>query len=55
MTHLMSREIRLISRPNGLPSATNFTLSQTELGPLQDQQVLVGTFSCRWIRICAVA
>ena len=41
MTHLMSREIRLISRPNGLPSAANFTLAQTELGPLQDQQVLV--------------
>jgi NADPH-dependent curcumin reductase CurA len=41
MTHLMSREIRLISRPNGLPNAANFTLAQTELGPLQDQQVLV--------------
>jgi NADPH-dependent curcumin reductase CurA len=37
----MSREIRLASRPNGLPTAANFTLAQTELEPLQDQQVLV--------------
>ena len=37
----MSREIRLASRPNGLPTAANFTLARTELEPLQDQQVLV--------------
>ena len=37
----MSREIRLASRPNGLPTAANFTLTRTELEPLQDQQVLV--------------
>jgi len=41
MTNVLSREIRLASRPNGLPVAANFTLTQTELGPLQDQQVLV--------------
>ena len=29
------------SRPNGLPTAHNFTLAQIELGPLQDHQVLV--------------
>ena len=38
---MMSREIRLASRPNGLPTAANFTLARTELEPLQDQQVLV--------------
>ena len=41
MSKIMSREIRLASRPNGLPTAANFTLAQTELEPLQDQQVLV--------------
>ena len=37
----MSREIRLTSRPNGLPTADNFTLARTELQPLQDREVLV--------------
>jgi NADPH-dependent curcumin reductase CurA len=32
---------RLASRPKGIPTAANFTLAQTELEPLQDQQVLV--------------
>jgi len=38
---MMSREIRLASRPKGLPTAANFTLARTELEPLQDQEVLV--------------
>jgi len=38
----MSREIRLASRPGGIPTAANFTLAQdNKLEPLQDQQVLV--------------
>ncbi len=41
MTNMLSREIRLASRPNRLPVAANFTLTKTELGSLQDQQVLV--------------
>jgi NADPH-dependent curcumin reductase CurA len=41
MTVAKSREIRLASRPRGLPTPANFTLAQTELGPLQDRQVLV--------------
>jgi NADPH-dependent curcumin reductase CurA len=41
MTDMMSCEIRLVSRPNGLPTAANFTLARTELEPLQDQEVLV--------------
>jgi NADPH-dependent curcumin reductase CurA len=41
MSKLPSREIRLASRPKGIPTAENFTLAQTELGPLPDQQVLV--------------
>jgi NADPH-dependent curcumin reductase CurA len=41
MSKTASREIRLASRPKGIPTAANFTLAQTELGPLQDQQVLV--------------
>ena len=41
MPRTANREIRLASRPNGLPTAANFTLERTELEPLQDQQVLV--------------
>ncbi len=41
MTKLISREIRLASRPSGLPTAANFTLTSTEVAPLQDQEVLV--------------
>ncbi|MGA2987679.1 MAG: NADP-dependent oxidoreductase, partial [Terriglobia bacterium] len=41
MTNLMSREIRLASRPSGIPTAANFTLERTKLEPLEDQQVLV--------------
>ena len=36
-----SREIRLASRPKGLPTTENFTLAETRLPPLQAQQVLV--------------
>ena len=36
-----SAEIRLASRPTGIPTAANFTLATTTLPPLQDQQVLV--------------
>src|SRR6185436_6543381 len=41
MSKIVSREIRLASRPNGFATADNFTLAQTELEPPQDQQVLV--------------
>ncbi|MGB8701891.1 MAG: NADP-dependent oxidoreductase, partial [Thermosynechococcaceae cyanobacterium] len=41
MSHIISREIRLISYPTGMPTPANFTLAQTELEPLQDGQVLV--------------
>ncbi len=41
MPTILSREIRLASRPNGIPSADNFTLARTELESLQDRQVLV--------------
>ena len=38
---MMSREIRMASRPNGLPTAANFMLARVTLEPLTDQQVLV--------------
>lgn len=41
MTDIISREIQLVSRPNGMPTAANFEIAQTKLEPLQDQQVLV--------------
>src|SRR5476651_1932806 len=41
MPKTASREIRLASRPTGIPTAANFTMARTELEPLQDQQVLV--------------
>jgi NADPH-dependent curcumin reductase CurA len=40
-TIMTSREIRLASRPTGIPVAENFTLAQSEVGPPQDQQVLI--------------
>lgn len=36
-----SREIRLASRPTGVPTTSNFSFAETTLEPLQDQQVLV--------------
>ena len=41
MTQICSREIRLVSRPRGLPAPENFTLAETVLSPIADQQVLV--------------
>lgn len=41
MKPTMSREIRLAFRPQGIPTAANFTRAQTELKSLPDQQVLV--------------
>ncbi len=38
---ISSREIRLASRPKGLPTAANFTLTRTEVTPPQDGQALV--------------
>jgi hypothetical protein len=40
-TVMINREIRLASRPKGIPDAGNFLLAQSEVRPLQDQQVLV--------------
>jgi NADPH-dependent curcumin reductase CurA len=40
MTNVTSREICLASRPNGMPTADNFALIQTELELLQEGQVL---------------
>ena len=41
MSQILSREIRLASRPTGKPTAANFTLATTELEPLQDGHILV--------------
>ena len=41
MTDIISREIQLVSRPNGMPIAANFAIAQTQLKPLQDGQILV--------------
>jgi NADPH-dependent curcumin reductase CurA len=41
MSKIESREIRLASRPSGIPTAANFSLARVELEPPQDQQVLV--------------
>jgi hypothetical protein len=41
MSRLKSREVRLASRPIGIPTAANFTLAWTESEPLKDQEVLV--------------
>lgn len=41
MAKTISREIQLASRPSGMPVADNFTLVETTMAPLQDQEVLV--------------
>jgi hypothetical protein len=41
MSKTTSREIRLASRPKGVPTEEHFTLAEITLDPLQDQQVLV--------------
>jgi len=41
MSKITSREIRLVSRPSGIPTVANFNQAQIELPPLPDQQVLV--------------
>jgi NADPH-dependent curcumin reductase CurA len=40
-TDIVSREIRLVSRPKGIPTGDNFALVQTELEPLKNRQVLI--------------
>ena len=41
LTPVSSREIRLASRPKGMPTAANFAMVHVDLEPLQDQQVSV--------------
>ena len=41
MPAIISREIRLASRPSGIPAADNFTIAETTLAPLEDGQVMV--------------
>jgi NADPH-dependent curcumin reductase CurA len=41
MTEIVSREIQLASRPNGMPTAANFNLVETKIPPLPDDRVLV--------------
>jgi NADPH-dependent curcumin reductase CurA len=41
VTDIKSREVRLASRPHGLPTAANFALAETQLKPPGDQEVLV--------------
>jgi hypothetical protein len=38
---IVSREVRLVSRPKGVPTPSNFAVARTELGPPGEQQVLV--------------
>lgn len=41
MSNITTREVRLASRPAGVPTASNFNLAETTLDPVQDGQVLV--------------
>jgi NADPH-dependent curcumin reductase CurA len=41
LSKISSREIRLASRPKGMPTAANFSMARVDLEPLQDQQVSV--------------
>src|SRR5512137_2313733 len=41
MSTIVSREIRLASRPKGLPTEANFTMAVVELPPLEEGEVQV--------------
>lgn len=41
MTNMISREIQLASRANGLPTQSNFKLVENQLPPLEDNEVMV--------------
>ena len=41
MSKVTSREIRLVSRPKGFPTAADFALAETEVPTIQEGQVLV--------------
>ena len=41
MSTITSREVRLISRPQGIPVEENFALTETEVPPLEEGQVMV--------------
>jgi NADPH-dependent curcumin reductase CurA len=41
MSKIASREVRLVSRPKGMPVSANFTLARVELESPRDQEVLV--------------
>lgn len=38
---IINREIHLVSRPKGMPIADNFSIVQTEIRPIADQEVLI--------------
>ena len=44
MSTTLSREIRLASRPTGVPTPSNFSLATVEVGPLAKGQVLVRNY-----------
>lgn len=41
MAPITSREIRSVSRPQGMPTEADFVLAQTELKPPSEGQVMV--------------
>jgi hypothetical protein len=49
MSKIASREIRLVSRLTGIPTADNFAVAGIELAPPQDQQVRRGSSDRRWL------
>jgi NADPH-dependent curcumin reductase CurA len=41
MSNIISKEIHLLSRPDGEPKSENFQLVENEINPIQDNEVLV--------------
>ena len=41
MQDIKSREVRLVSHPSGIPTAANFTVAETMLEAVKDQEVVV--------------
>ncbi|KLU07360.1 oxidoreductase YncB [Rhodopirellula islandica] len=45
---IQSKQIELVSRPEGMPQKSNFELRTTEVGPIQDGEILVKN---RWMSV----
>ena len=51
MSIVKSKEIHLISRPNGEPSEENFLVKEVIVNEVSENEVLIKTYGCQLILI----